>query len=379
MRPRPRGRRPVTTMADHVPAFLAEGWRSPARGDDAEVRDTTPAGRLIVRGIAASSSWDALARARRPAVGGDLSAGEAIDPDRLLLLLDDDRFAAEHAGPPGTRWSGLPARRRPVHLAREFAPPRVRLASLAGRLKGFRRDRRREGAADPSRARNPGSTRTSLRHLEGSRPAPPGNRASSPADQRWPPSDASRWCRRGVRRGDGLRTHLRRRPARAGARHLGCDQFDTGWPGRSASRSIGCRAGRGRVPVHRAAEIVRLATELWPALAWRDPPDGRGRDRPRRRERWRRPSAGRGPAWPPVGQSSPGSRLLPGADVSASPRNARDPVDAALSGHSRARCSTHRDRSTTARRRSSSHAAGRRLPPERRVDVREHNRRRSRL
>jgi uncharacterized protein (DUF885 family) len=101
---------------------------------DARWPDWTDAG--IAQRLAFVERWRARLEALRE---DDLTADEAIDRERLLLELGDRayeaRFAADAWDP--MTWIYRLGDGLFTLLAREFAPPAVRLASFAGRLEGI--------------------------------------------------------------------------------------------------------------------------------------------------------------------------------------------------------------------------------------------------
>ena len=130
----------MTAFTDLVPRFLDEAFRlDPLLATNAGVHDHdgrwpdyTTAG--IDDGLAWAGRW------RRTLMDlADLDADDAIDRDRLVLLLDAEAFAAELAE---DAWNPVVWVYRLgdglfTLLSREFAPVGVRLASLAGRLEGI--------------------------------------------------------------------------------------------------------------------------------------------------------------------------------------------------------------------------------------------------
>ncbi|HYN70581.1 MAG TPA: DUF885 family protein, partial [Candidatus Eisenbacteria bacterium] len=131
------------TFAELASEFIAESFEldpleatnAGVHDHDARWPDWSAAG--IERQLAFCERW----HARLGAVPiASLSADEAIDRDRLLLQLDERRFEAEEMGQDA--WDPLTWVYRlgdglfPL-IAREFAPPVERLASIAGRLEGI--------------------------------------------------------------------------------------------------------------------------------------------------------------------------------------------------------------------------------------------------
>jgi uncharacterized protein (DUF885 family) len=133
----------VTTFAELVDAHLQEAFRlDPLSATAAGIHDHDD--RWPDLSDAGRQERLAWMKAWTERLGGldaeGLSADEAIDRDRLLAVLDDERFALDElrddAWDPlswiyvlGDGLFGL--------LAREFAPAPVRLASLTGRLEGI--------------------------------------------------------------------------------------------------------------------------------------------------------------------------------------------------------------------------------------------------
>ncbi len=132
----------MTTFTDLARAYADESFRlDPLEATNAGVHDHDDrwpdwSSEGSVERLAFADRWTA----RLDAVpAGDLSPDESIDRDRLLLDLGDRRYEARFAA---DAWDPLTWVYRLGDglfklLAREFAPPAVRLASFAGRLEGI--------------------------------------------------------------------------------------------------------------------------------------------------------------------------------------------------------------------------------------------------
>jgi uncharacterized protein (DUF885 family) len=275
----------VTTLADLVPAFLEESFRldplaatnAGIHQHDARWPDWSSAG------IAESLAWGDRWRVRLTALGrDDLSADEAIDRDRLLLLLDNDRFAADLAEDTWNPqvWVYRLGDGLFTLLAREFAPPAVRLASLAGRLEGIAgvvtAAKERLGA----KAGVPVSrfhTDIALLHFDGvGELASQGiELADSHRDEAAvaalrPRLDAAVAAAASAM--EDLRTHLRHAvlPKAEGEGRLGRDRFDAKLARTFSDPSITADVVLAEAETQYTlvrAEMVRIARELWPA--WR--------------------------------------------------------------------------------------------------------------
>jgi uncharacterized protein (DUF885 family) len=131
----------VTTLSDLVPAFLAESFgldpleATNAGNHDHDDRWPDWSAEGVRRRLAWNEGWRARLEALPEA---DLGTADAIDRDRLLLLLDAERSAAVI---PDGAWDPVIWIYRLgdglfTLLSRDFAPPGTRLASVAGRLEG---------------------------------------------------------------------------------------------------------------------------------------------------------------------------------------------------------------------------------------------------
>jgi uncharacterized protein (DUF885 family) len=133
----------LPTMAELVPDFLEESFRldplvatnAGNHDHDDAWPDWSPTG--DAHRLASGCRW----RERLAGLPADrLSPDDAIDRDRLDLLLDDDRFAIEDlredTWDPQV-WGYRLGDGLFTLLAREFAPPAVRIESFSGRLEGI--------------------------------------------------------------------------------------------------------------------------------------------------------------------------------------------------------------------------------------------------
>ena len=275
----------MTTLADLVPAFLDESFQlDPLAATNAGVHEHDARWPdWSTAGIAASLAWGDSWRARLSGLGTtDLSAADAIDRDRLLLLLDNDRFAAdlaEDAWNPQV-WVYRLGDGLFTLLAREFAPPATRLASLAGRLEGIagvvEAAKERLGA----KAGVPVSrfhTDIALLHFDGvGELAGQGidlaeaNRDEPAVAALRPRLDAAVAAAAAAM--EDLRTHLRHDvlPKAEGEGRLGRDRFDGKLARTFSDPSITADVVLAEAETQYTlvrAEMVRLARELWPA--WR--------------------------------------------------------------------------------------------------------------
>jgi uncharacterized protein (DUF885 family) len=279
----------VTTLADLVPTFLEESFRlDPLAATNAGIHEHDACWPdWSSAGIVARLAWGDAWRARLSTLGpDDLSADDAIDRDRLLLLLGDVRFAAAHAE---DAWNPLYWVYRLgdglfTLLAREFAPPAVRLASLAGRLEGIpgvvEAAKERLGA----KAGTPVSrfhTDIALLHLDGigdlarqgvglaeAHRDEPGVAAVRPRLDAAVAAAAAAM--------EDFRTHLRHvvLPKAEEEGRLGRDRFDAKlartFSDESITSDVVLAEAEAQYTLVRA-EMVRLARELWPAWRGDDP------------------------------------------------------------------------------------------------------------
>jgi len=122
----------VSTLAELVPTFLEEAFRlDPVAATNAGIHEHDARWPdWSSAGIAEALAWGDGWRERLTALGPDLGADEAIDRDRLLLVLDNDRFAADLAEDTWNPqvWVYRLGDGLFTLLAREFAPPAGRLA-----------------------------------------------------------------------------------------------------------------------------------------------------------------------------------------------------------------------------------------------------------
>jgi uncharacterized protein (DUF885 family) len=130
----------VTTFSDLVPRFLEESFaRDPLLATNAGKHEHDARWPdFSAAGIDEHLRWAADWRTRLAALDG-LDAEDAIDRDRLLLLLDAEPFyadLAEDAWDP-VLWIYRLGDGLFTLLSREFAPVPERLASFAGRLEGI--------------------------------------------------------------------------------------------------------------------------------------------------------------------------------------------------------------------------------------------------
>jgi uncharacterized protein (DUF885 family) len=275
----------VTALSDLVPAFLEEYFRldplaaTNAGNHDHDDRwpDWTSAG------IAASLAWGDGWRRRLESLHEDeLSADDLVDRDRLLLLLEAERWNAGFA--PDTwdpvQWVYRLGDGLFTLIAREFAPPAVRLASLAGRLEGLPA----VVAAAEERLGSLSDTPVSRFHtdialinlagvgdLVGEGLALADANATDPAvaDLRRRLDAAAAAAVDGI---EDFRANLRRTvlPRAEGEGRLGRDRFDAKLARTFGDPSITSDAILAEAESQYGlvrAEMVRLARELWPS--WR--------------------------------------------------------------------------------------------------------------
>jgi uncharacterized protein (DUF885 family) len=133
----------LPTMAELIPAFLEEAFRlDPLVATNAGNHDHDAAWPdWSSAGDADRLAWGRRWRQRLGDVPADgLGPDDAIDRDRLDLVLDDDRFAIEDLREDTwdpQLWGYRLGDGLFTLLAREFAPPAARLESFAGRLEGI--------------------------------------------------------------------------------------------------------------------------------------------------------------------------------------------------------------------------------------------------
>ncbi len=279
----------MTTLAALVPSFLEEAFRldplaatnAGSHEHDARWPDWSTSG--VGARLAWGDGWRARLASLDPA---DLGPDDVIDRDRLLLLLDDDRFSAELAE---DTWDPMVWVYRLgdglfTLLAREFAPPAARLASLAGRLEGIPAV---VGAAIErfgSVAGTPVSrfhTDIALLHLDGINDlagqgiglAEANHVDPAVADLR-PRLDAA--AAEAATAVEELRSHLRHAvlPKAEGEGRLGRAQFDAKLARTFSDPTItsdGVLAEAEEQYTLVRAEMVRLARQLWPAFCGTHP------------------------------------------------------------------------------------------------------------
>jgi uncharacterized protein (DUF885 family) len=275
----------VTTLSDVVSTFLAESFRlDPLEATnagnhehDARWPDWSAAG--IVERLEWGAGWTRRLQAL-PAEGLELD--DAVDRDRLLLLLDAERGAAEAAE---DTWDPVIWVYRLgdglfTLVSREFAPPADRLASVAGRLEGLPAVVAAAKARLGSTAGVPVSrfhTDVALRNLGGVDELI--NEAIQLADARSGDPAVAAVRGRLDAAADGARAalrdlhdHLRHQvlPTAEGEGRLGRERFEA-----KARRTFSDPAVTADVILAAAesqygqvrAEMVRIAGELWPT--WR--------------------------------------------------------------------------------------------------------------